>query len=151
MEAILAIIITAILFCFFIRKGKNEISEQTTEDVIDSAYTEAYKLVIKQKKDVNEVDHILESKGLDESQRNSIIVSLLQIKSDKKAKRELRIANAPSDILYGGIWCIGGITLTCLSLLLSDSIGIGFLFWGAIVYGIQRFVRGLFYKFIRMS
>ena len=58
MEAILAIIITAILFCFFIRKGKNEISEQTTEDVIDSAYTEAYKLVIKQKKDVNEVDHI---------------------------------------------------------------------------------------------
>ena len=60
MEAILAIIITAILFCFFIRKGKNEISEQTTEDVIDSAYTEAYKLVIKQKKDVNEVDHILD-------------------------------------------------------------------------------------------
>ena len=55
-------------FLFFIRKGKNEISEQTTEDVIDSAYTEAYKLVIKQKKDVNEVDHILESKGLDESQ-----------------------------------------------------------------------------------
>ena len=52
-------IYTAILFCFFIRKGKNEISEQTTEDVIDSAYTEAYKLVIKQKKDVNEVDHIL--------------------------------------------------------------------------------------------
>jgi hypothetical protein len=151
MEAILAIVITAILFCFFIRKGKNEISEQTTEDVIDSAYTEAYKLVIKQKKDVNEVDHILESKGLDESQRNSIIVSLLQIKSDKKAKRELRIANAPSDILYGGIWCMCGIVLTCLSLLLSDSIGIGFLFWGAIVYGIQRFVRGLFYKFIRMS
>ena len=36
MEAILAIVITAILFCFFIRKGKNEISEQTTEDVIDS-------------------------------------------------------------------------------------------------------------------
>ncbi len=50
MEAILAIIITAILFCFFIRKGKNEISEQTTEDVIDSAYTEAYKLVIKKKR-----------------------------------------------------------------------------------------------------
>ena len=96
MEAILAIIITAILFCFFIRKGKNEISEQTTEDVIDSAYTEAYKLVIKQKKDVNEVDHILESKGLDESQRNSIIVSLLQITNDKKAKRKQRIANALS-------------------------------------------------------
>lgn len=50
MEAILAIIITAILFCFFIRKGKNEISEQTTEDVIDSAYTEAYKLCINKKK-----------------------------------------------------------------------------------------------------
>ena len=73
-------------------------------------------LVIKQKKDVNEVDHILESKGLDESQRNSIIVSLLQIKNDKKAKRKQRIANALVIFLYGGIWCIGGITLTCLSL-----------------------------------
>ena len=52
MEAILVIVITTILFYFFIRKGKNEISEQTTEDVIDSAYTKAYKLVIKQKKDV---------------------------------------------------------------------------------------------------
>lgn len=64
MEAILAIVITAILFCFFIRKRKSEINEQTTEDVINSAYAEAYKLVIKQKKDINEVDHILESKGL---------------------------------------------------------------------------------------
>ena len=64
MEAILAIVITAILFCFFIRKRKSEINEQTTEDVINSAYAETYKLVIKQKKDINEVDHILESKGL---------------------------------------------------------------------------------------
>lgn len=64
MEAILAIVITAILFCFFIRKRKSEINEQTTEDVINSAYAEAYKLVIKQKKGINEVDHILESKGL---------------------------------------------------------------------------------------
>ena len=151
MEAILAIVITAILFCFFIRKGKSEILEQTTENVINSAYAEAYKLVIKQKKDINEVDHILELKGLDESQRNSIIVSLLQIRSDKKAKREQRIANAPSDILYGGIWCIGGIALTCLSLRLSDFIGIGVLFGGAIIYGVKRVVRGLFYKFTRMS
>lgn len=148
MEAIIVIVITLTLFYFFIRKGKNEISEKTTEDVINSAYADAYKLVIKQKKDVNEVDHILESKGLDESQRNSIIVSLLQIKSDKKAKREQRVANAPSDILYGGIWCIGGIALTCLSLRLSDFIGVGVLFGGAIIYGVKRVMRGVLYKFI---
>lgn len=151
MEAIVAIVIVIILFYIFVKKGKNEISEQITEDVINSAYAEAYKLVIKQKKDINEVDHILESKGLDESQRNSIIVSLLQIRSDMKTKREQRIANASRDILYGGIWCISGIALTCLFLLLSDSIGIGVLFGGAIIYGIQRIVRGLFYKFTRMS
>lgn len=151
MEAIIAIAITAILFFFFIKKGKSEVREQTTEDVINSAYVEAYKLVIKQKKDINEIDHILESKGLNESQRNSIMVSLLQIRNDKKTIREQRIANAPSDILYGGIWCIGGIALTCLSLLLSDFIGIGVLFGGAIIYGVQRVIRGLFYKFTRMS
>ena len=151
MEAIIAIAITAILFFFFIKKGKSEVREQTTEDVINSAYVEAYKLVIKQKKDINEIDHILESKGLNESQRNSIMVSLLQIRNDKKTIREQRIANAPSDILYGGIWCIGGIALTCLSLLLSDFIGIGALFGGAIIYGVQRVIRGLFYKFTRMS
>lgn len=151
MEAIIVIAITAILFFFFIKKGKSEVREQTTEDVINSAYVEAYKLVIKQKKDINEIDHILESKGLNESQRNSIMVSLLQIRNDKKTIREQRIANAPSDILYGGIWCIGGIALTCLSLLLSDFIGIGVLFGGAIIYGVQRVIRGLFYKFTRMS
>ena len=79
------------------------------------------------------------------------MVSLLQIRNDKKTIREQRIANAPSDILYGGIWCIGGIALTCLSLLLSDFIGIGVLFGGAIIYGVQRVIRGLFYKFTRMS
>ena len=81
MEAILAIVITAILFCFFIRKGKSEIREQTTENVINSAYAEAYKLVIKQKKDINEVDHILELKGLDESSILLIIGFINKLKN----------------------------------------------------------------------
>ena len=41
---------------------------------------------------------------------------------------------ANKDMLYGALWCIGGTVLT-----IAD---IGFIFWGAIVFGAVQFVRG---------
>lgn len=53
-------------------------------------------------------------------------------------EEQLRIATrdrAKKDMLYGALWCIGGTVLT-----LAD---IGFIFWGAIVFGAVQFFRGL--------
>ncbi|MES2288077.1 MAG: hypothetical protein V4547_20490 [Bacteroidota bacterium] len=42
---------------------------------------------------------------------------------------------AKRDMLFGALWCIGGIIAT--------SAHIGFIFWGAIVFGGIQFFRGL--------
>lgn len=42
---------------------------------------------------------------------------------------------AKRDMLFGALWCVGGIIAT-----LAD---IGFIFWGAIVFGGIQFFRGL--------
>jgi hypothetical protein len=43
---------------------------------------------------------------------------------------------AENDMLYGALWCIGGIIATAAH--------IGFIFWGAILFGGIQFCRGLF-------
>lgn len=42
---------------------------------------------------------------------------------------------AKKDMLYGALWCIGGLVLTLAH--------IGFIFWGAILFGGIQFFRGL--------
>jgi len=51
------------------------------------------------------------------------------------AQQEHEHAQAKKDMLYGALWCIGGTVLT-----LSN---IGFIFWGAILFGGIQFFRGL--------
>jgi hypothetical protein len=48
---------------------------------------------------------------------------------------EARRQRASKDMLYGGLWCVGGIILTAAN--------IGFIFWGAILFGGIQFFRGL--------
>lgn len=42
---------------------------------------------------------------------------------------------AQKDMLYGALWCVGGLVLTMAH--------IGFIFWGAIVFGAIQFFRGI--------
>ncbi|OIQ30949.1 MAG: hypothetical protein BM564_01690 [Bacteroidetes bacterium MedPE-SWsnd-G2] len=42
--------------------------------------------------------------------------------------------NAKKDMLYGSLWCIGGLVAT-----LAD---VGYIFWGAIVFGGYQFIKG---------
>lgn len=46
-----------------------------------------------------------------------------------------RRKKANSDMLYGALWCVGGIVATAAN--------IGFIFWGAILFGGIQFFRGL--------
>jgi hypothetical protein len=48
---------------------------------------------------------------------------------------EFKKAKANKDMLYGGLWCIGGVVLTIAH--------IGYIFWGAIVFGAFQFFRGV--------
>jgi len=48
---------------------------------------------------------------------------------------EERKKQANKDMLYGALWCVGGLVAT-----MAD---VGFIFWGAIVFGAVQFFKGL--------
>jgi uncharacterized glyoxalase superfamily metalloenzyme YdcJ len=99
------------------------------QKVINQLYEYAANLMIKEKKDAQDTQKILVEQGLD-AESAAIIVSNLeqQIESVKKD-------NANKDMLYGALWCIGGIIATAAH--------IGYIFWGAILFGGIQFFRGL--------
>jgi hypothetical protein len=53
----------------------------------------------------------------------------------QSAYDEARKKQANKDMLYGALWCIGGIIATASS--------IGAIFWGAIIFGGIQFFKGL--------
>ena len=61
--------------------------------------------------------------------------SIADFATDEEKKQEAIKAKAEKDILYGSLWCFGGVIGT-----MAD---IGFIFWGAIVFGGIQLVQGL--------
>ncbi len=76
-----------------------------------------------------EVKQALMERGLPEQESVLIVEQFEQQIAD--AKKSL----AKKDMLYGALWCIGGLALT-----LAD---VGFIFWGAILFGGIQFFRGV--------
>ena len=58
------------------------------------------------------------------------VVGNLELQLDAARKERAR-----KDMLYGGLWCVGGIVMT-----LAD---VGYIFWGAIVFGGIQLFRGM--------
>ena len=106
-----------------------ETNVNVNQDQINQAYAYAADLLVNQKLSGDEARNGLLAKGID-SESASVIVENLedQIKEAKKSK-------ANKDMLYGALWCVGGIIAT-----VAD---IGFVFWGAILFGGIQFFKGL--------
>lgn len=45
-------------------------------------------------------------------------------------------SRAKKDMLYGALWCVGGLVATAAN--------IGFIFWGAIIFGGFQFIKGVY-------
>ena len=96
---------------------------------INQVYQNAANMLIHQKLDEVSVIQSLVNQGLDNESAVTVVDNLqTQIKAAKKAR-------AHKDILYGALWCVGGIVLTVAH--------IGFIFWGAIIFGGFQFFKGL--------
>ncbi|WPV00590.1 hypothetical protein SNE26_02270 [Mucilaginibacter sp. cycad4] len=76
-----------------------------------------------------EVKTALMTRGLDEGNADYIVQQLDQQINNAHKER------AKKDMLYGALWCVGGLVLTLAH--------IGFIFWGAIVFGGIQFFRGV--------
>jgi hypothetical protein len=95
----------------------------------DQVYQYAANLLVHEKKSADETIQSLTSMGVDAANAVEIVNNLqVQISDVKKEK-------AKKDILYGALWCGGGIIATLAN--------IGFYFWGAILFGGIQLVRGL--------
>ena len=106
-----------------------ESTASLNQDFINQCYNEAASLLVNQSLSVEETKNALVAKGLDPDTASTVVESLAQQIHDAKKER------AKKDMLYGALWCVGGIIAT-----VAD---IGFIFWVAILFGGIQFFRGL--------
>ncbi|WP_430814381.1 hypothetical protein [Carboxylicivirga sp. RSCT41] len=103
--------------------------ELTEQEAVDQIYNFAANLMVNEKKNASETRAALVEQGLSEDVAGTVVKNLQSQISDAKKKR------ANKDILWGAIWCVGGIVATAAE--------IGYIFWGAIVFGGIQLIRGL--------
>ncbi|NME71870.1 hypothetical protein [Flammeovirga aprica] len=103
-------------------------SEQ--EEALGQIYEYAANLIINEKKSPSETKAILIDQGMEEELASALVDNI------KQQIEELKSKKSKDDMLYGALWCVGGIIAT-----VAD---IGFIFWGAILFGGIQFLKGLF-------
>lgn len=106
-----------------------ESNQNEQQEAVTKIYDYAANLLVNENKSESEVEQILIAEGIDSESAKIVLANLSKQIIDAKKER------ANKDMLYGALWCIGGIIAT-----LAD---IGFIFWGAIVFGGYQFFRGL--------
>lgn len=105
-----------------------EPSPPTHQEFVSQVYEYAANLLMKVD-GTTEVEQLLRAQGLDAENARAVVHDLAgQIRAAKQAQ-------AKKDILHGGLWCVGGTALT-----VAD---IGFIFWGAVVFGGFQFMKGV--------
>jgi hypothetical protein len=92
-------------------------------------YNQAADLLVNHNKTSGEVIEALVKTGAERGQATVAVFEMEAQIADAKNSR------AKKDVLYGALWCGGGIIFT-----VADT---GFIFWGAIVFGGIQLVRGL--------
>lgn len=106
-----------------------ETTNPEPQDVANQLYNYAANLLLNENKSAYETKAALVEKGLS-TENAAVIVDNLE-QQIQEAKHE----KAKKDMLYGALWCVGGTALTFAN--------VGFIFWGAILFGGIQFFKGL--------
>ncbi|HMG91473.1 MAG TPA: hypothetical protein VK589_15545 [Chryseolinea sp.] len=105
-----------------------ENQDASSQAAVNEIYNYAANLLVNEKKSSKDVQTALVGKGLSESAALTIVYNLeVEIKNAKKEAGK-------KDMLYGALWCVGGAVATVAN--------IGFIFWGAILFGGIQFIKG---------
>lgn len=108
-------------------------TEVNQQQAVTDLYNLAANLLVNEKKNSDEVKNALKERGLSEDAAYTIL---------RNVEDEIKIAKrkaASKDMLYGALWCIGGTVATIAN--------VGFIFWGAILFGGIQFLKGLYNHF----
>jgi len=106
------------------------------EEVVKAVYTLAAEQM-KNGASSDQIQSMLVEKGLDQGSAATIVTSLSRMR--KKAIREA----GRKKMLYGALWCIGGIIVTVITYSAASGGGRYIVAWGAIIFGAIQFFRGL--------
>ena len=106
-----------------------EASQNADQQSNNYLYPYAANLLANGNKSGAEVERLLMLKGVEADEASAMV------RETEDPIRQAKKAQAKKDMLHGGLWCIGGIALT-----VAD---IGFVFWGAILFGGIQFIKGL--------
>jgi hypothetical protein len=105
-----------------------ENNQKEQEEAVSQIYEYAARLLFEENKSSYEVINILVQEGL------NIEIATTVVKTLETQAEESKKERANKDMLYGALWFIGGSVAT-----ISD---VGYVFWGAIVFGAFQFIKG---------
>jgi len=103
--------------------------KENGQALIDEAYNYGVHLIYDKGVDYIRLKDELIFKGLDTQEALTVVNKI------EKDIKKFKTTAANKDLIYGALWCIGGIVATAAE--------IGYIFWGAIVFGGYQFLKGL--------
>ena len=98
-----------------------EDQENKNENLVNEIYDYAANLLVTKNMNPDDVKKALIDKGVDDKSSSIVVDNLTQQINDSKKEQ------AKKDMIYGAMWCVGGVILTVAQ--------VGFIFWGAILFG----------------
>jgi len=114
---------------------ENQNDEQ--QKVVNQIYEYAANLMVKENKSAKETKTALLNQGLDEESASIVVTNLEQQIRDAKKER------ANKNMIYGALWCVGGIIVTVVTYSGASGGGTFVVAWGAILFGAIQFINGL--------
>lgn len=107
------------------------------EKYVQQIYNYAADLLIKQKQSRETVIQVLVSRGIDQGTASTIVDNI------EKQKKVAVSERARKDMLYGALWCVGGIIVTAATYSAASGGGRYVIAWGAIIFGAIQFFKGV--------
>jgi len=104
--------------------------ENEIKRTADELYNYAAQQMVQLNRNPNQVKNDLVEMGLDSESANTLVYKIHNQINDAK------VSQAKKDILYGALWCFGGLILTLTKT--------GFIFWGAILFGGIQLIKGIY-------
>ena len=110
------------------------------QEIVNQIYGFTADMLYKQKKSVEETKAALIENGLSSEDADVVINNLH--KQYNKEKKEASNKN----MLYGALWCVGGILVTVLTYSAASNGGTYVVAWGAVIFGAIQFFKGVFQR-----
>lgn len=118
--------------------------EPTDEEVqkwIDTVYQYTINKMANNGVSATQMKEDLINQGLTADDADIVVNKVSQM--IKESKKE----NGKKDMLYGALWCIGGIVVTAITYSAASGGGTYIVAWGAIFWGAIQFIKGLINSF----